>query len=501
MNAVIYARFSSSGQREESIEGQIRECTSYAVKKGYKVVGSFADRALSGTNDRRPEFQRMIRESSKNLFDVVICWKHDRFARNRYDAAIYKAKLKNNNVKIEYAAEPLSDGNEAIILDSVLEGYAEYYSANLSENVKRGLYDSALKRMTLGQYCYGLMKGVDGRFVLNPDEAPVVKRIFEEYIAGKPAVQIYSDLNDEGYRTRGGNLFNKNSIGHIIGNPKYKGLYQYADIEDPEGIPPIVSPADWERANAMKDKHRRHPHSNADYILTGKLFCGHCGRGMVAGGGKSHTGKYYQYYQCRSKDKNPVPKDYIERVVTDRLIEVIHSDEMIQKFADEFIKWQSTNDNAAEIKSVQNKISTLEKEKDNIIKAISKGAPSEVFNDFLASSHDEIHQLKMRLLDLKAERPVIERDMVVWYLERFRDGDVDDPEWRKYLVRDFLQAVYLFDDGHLIMQLNYSGEANTISVDLLNEVEGSFFASSSPPDCANSNYAIVFLDGMLFIRC
>ena len=138
MTAVIYARYSTDSQREESIEGQIRECTAYAEKNGFTVVKHYIDRAISAKTDNRPQFQQMIKDSDKKLFDIVLVWKLDRFARNRYDSARYKTQLKRNGVKLVSATEVISAGPEGIILESVLEGYAEYYSADLSEKVVRG---------------------------------------------------------------------------------------------------------------------------------------------------------------------------------------------------------------------------------------------------------------------------------------------------------------------------------------------------------------------------
>lgn len=145
MKAVIYARYSSDNQREESIEGQIRECTAFAEKNGITILRHYIDRAFSAKTDNRPEFQNMIKDSGKRLFDMIIVWKLDRFARNRYDSARYKATLKKNGVKVVSATEVISDGAEGIILESVLEGYAEYYSADLSEKVVRGMTENALK--------------------------------------------------------------------------------------------------------------------------------------------------------------------------------------------------------------------------------------------------------------------------------------------------------------------------------------------------------------------
>lgn len=136
IKGVIYARYSSSGQRDESIEGQLRDCHAFAKKRGIVIVSEYCDRALTGTSDKRPEFQRMIRDSGKGQFSVVITWKSDRFAQSRYDSAIYKYRLKQNGIRILYAKESIPDGPEGIILESVMEGFAEHYSANLLRNVK-----------------------------------------------------------------------------------------------------------------------------------------------------------------------------------------------------------------------------------------------------------------------------------------------------------------------------------------------------------------------------
>lgn len=135
MTGIIYARYSSDNQREESIDGQIRECKEFAEKNDIRIIDTYIDRALSAKTDNRPSFQQMIKDSSKGLFDVIIVWELDRFACNRYDSARYKALLRKNGVKVISANENISEGSEGIILESVLEGMAEYYSADLSEKV------------------------------------------------------------------------------------------------------------------------------------------------------------------------------------------------------------------------------------------------------------------------------------------------------------------------------------------------------------------------------
>jgi len=145
MTGIIYARYSSDNQREESIDGQIRECKEFAEKNDIRIIDTYIDKALSAKTDNRPLFQQMIKESPKGLFDVIIVWKLDRFARNRYDSAHYKNILKKNGVKVISATEAISSGAEGILLESMLEGYAEYYSAELAEKINRGLTENAMK--------------------------------------------------------------------------------------------------------------------------------------------------------------------------------------------------------------------------------------------------------------------------------------------------------------------------------------------------------------------
>ena len=125
-DAVIYARYSSHSQRDCSIEQQVADCELFAQQNGLRVVKIYADRHLSGTTDNRPEFQQMLKDAAHGHWPFVICWKIDRFARNRYDSATYKYKLKKAGVRVLYAKESIPDGPEGILLESVLEGSAEY---------------------------------------------------------------------------------------------------------------------------------------------------------------------------------------------------------------------------------------------------------------------------------------------------------------------------------------------------------------------------------------
>ena len=190
MNAVIYARYSSDSQREESIEGQLRECREYAERNNMTIVGTYIDRALSTKTADRPEFQRMIKDSAKELFEIVLVWKLDRFSRDRYDSAHYKHILKKNGVKVVSVKENISDGPEGIILESTLEGYAEYYSAELSQKIRRGQKENALKcKNNGGNTPLGYVVGTDGVLAVDPLTAPLVTEIFTVMTAARASAR------------------------------------------------------------------------------------------------------------------------------------------------------------------------------------------------------------------------------------------------------------------------------------------------------------------------
>lgn len=178
---VIYARFSSHSQTEQSIEGQLRECYDFARRNDYLVIAEYIDRAITGTTDKRPEFLRMIEDSKKKNFDYVLVYQLDRFARNRYDSANYKAKLKKNGVRVLSAKENITEDASGILVEGMLESMAEYYSAELSQKVKRGIKESLLKGNFIGGHGLFGYDVIDKKWVVNPLEAAVVQDIFTRY--------------------------------------------------------------------------------------------------------------------------------------------------------------------------------------------------------------------------------------------------------------------------------------------------------------------------------
>ena len=284
MKAVIYARYSSDNQREESIEGQLRECTAFAEKNGITILRHYIDRAFSAKTDNRPAFQEMIKDSGKKLFDTVIVWKLDRFARNRYDSARYKAQLKKNGVKVVSATEVISEGAEGIILESVLEGYAEYFSADLSEKVIRGQKENALKcKSNGGTRPLGYVIGEDRHFEIDPLAAPYILEAYKKYDAGATITEIRDWMNEHGIRNTLGNPMTFNSVEHLLKNRRYIGEFKYRDVVIPDGIPAIVPKELFDSVQDKMEKNKKAPSRHKaedDYLLTTKLYCGYCGAFM-----------------------------------------------------------------------------------------------------------------------------------------------------------------------------------------------------------------------------
>ncbi len=487
--AVIYARFSSHNQREESIEDQIRECRVFAARNGIKIVDIYTDEALTGKTDHRPGFQKMIKDSAKGKFSMVITYKVDRFARNRYDSAMYKAKLKKNGVRVVYAKEVIPDGPEGIILESVLEGYAEYYSANLAQNILRGLEGNAMKCKTNGVRVLGYGKTPEDYYEVDPIMGPVVLQIFEDFDRGVSQKEIVADLNARGFKTTRGGSFNKNSLTRILRNRKYIGEYRYRDIVVPDGMPAIVPVALFESVQRKLDRGGRAPaHSwkMADYILTTKLFCGECGEPMVGRAGTGKSGKKYDYYACITRtrlhacDKKPVTKEWIEEVVVRYTKEVVLRDEMIEQIADGVMLYleKEKKDNSL-MAAMEARLREVEAGIRNIMAAIEQGIITQTTKIRIMELEQEKDQIQAAIAREQIATLDLDRDQVVYFLERFRDGSLDDPEYRLKLVEAFVSSIYLWDDGKIVISYNYTGENNRITLNDLAEAEASDDLESS----------------------
>lgn len=459
MNVVIYARFSSHSQTEQSIEGQLKECYAYALRNDYTVVGEYIDRALSGTTDNRPEFQKMIADSAKKNFQGVLVYQLDRFARNRYDSATYKAKLKKNGVRVLSARENISDDASGVLMEAVLEGMAEYYSVELAQKIKRGMDINAEKCLSTGGNVALGFKTENKKIVVDPLTAPIVVKIFEMYVTGSTMADIIRYLNANQIKTSYGNEFNKNSINRILRNKRYIGIYTYRDKEIPDGLPRIVDEDLFWEAQRIMEKNKKAParaKAKVDYLLTTKLFCGHCEAAMTGISGTSKTERKYHYYQCvtnrrdKSCDKKTVSKEYIEDLVVNKLREFLTPDNIntIAKEVVDLCEKESNNGNA---KRLQKLIAENEKAMDNLLKALESGQAVDIIAERITQKKQEHDELSRQLLLETSKYHVPSVKEIRFFLNQFRKGDINDPKYRQGLVDMLVNKIYLYDDKMTVL--------------------------------------------------
>lgn len=493
---MIYARYSSHSQREESIEGQLRECHDFALKNGMTIIGEYCDRAISGKTDNRPNFQRLIKDSEKGQFEAVIMYTLDRFARNRYDSAIYKAKLKKNGVRVFYAKQPMPDTPEGIILESVLEGYAEYYSENLSRNIKRGMKENALQCIANGGagMALGYTVGEDRRYVIEPVGAKIVQEIFQMYAGGMSATQIVNYCNKRGYKTSRGNDFNKNSLRTMLKNDRYIGIYRFADVVIEDGVPPIVSRELFDKVQAML-KHnysaRARNKAKDDYLLTTKLFCGHCGSAMVGESGTSKSGKIHHYYKCIDRKRNRKckkaveKKDGIEELVVRYTVQKVLTDENIDRIATkamEIIEKESAD--TTYLNGLYNELKDIKKKIKNLMTAIEQGIITPSTKERMNELELQKNEVEGKIACEEIKKPLLTKERIMYWLLSFKNGDVTDREYQRRIIDTLVNSVYVYDEGDkgrkIVITFNLSGQ-NTATLSC------SDIACFAPPKGANPN--------------
>ena len=472
LKAVIYARYSSSSQREESIEGQVKECAAFAERNGYMVIGTYADRAVSGTTDNRPEFQRMIKDSKRKQFDLVIVWKLDRFARNRYVSAKYKNQLKQNGVRVISANESISEGADGILLETMLEGMAEWYSEDLKEKVVRGLSVNASKcKWNGGTLPIGYVVDEEQHLQPNPTTAPFILETFKMYDEGKTVTEIRDYLNSKGLTNTKGKPINYGTIQRILSNRRYIGEYAFREIVVPDGIPAIVPLDLFERVQERLAKNRKAPaRAKADeaYLLTTKLFCGHCGTAMNGESGKARNGTIHRYYKCHAVKKKlndckkkAVKKDWIENLVVKETMAMLMDDDAIEAIVSMLMRLQ--DEEVSDLPMYEKQLRETETAIDNIVNAIMAGMASKALQTKLTQLEATKDELLVRIEEEKLEKPKISAEFMTFWLHRFRKLDITKEKHRQMLIDTFVNAVFVHDDK-LLLTFNFKDGTRTITL-------------------------------------
>lgn len=461
MNVVIYARYSSHNQTEQSIEGQLRVCREYCEKQGMQVKDIYVDRATSASKniEKRTDFLRMIKDAEKQNFEAVIVYKLDRFSRSRYDMATYKYRLRKYGVQLISATENISQNPEGIILESVLEGMAEFYSAELSQKIKRGHKESAYKHRSVGGTCPLGYKLVNKEYQIDHDKAPLVVEAFQKYADGVSITEICRSFNARGLKTTKNGAFGKSSFSKMFRNEKYIGVYQYHDYRVEDAIPRIIDQELWDRVQKRLGEVKHNSGSKKaiePYLLSGKCFCGHCGSRM--NGDKAGSVSYYRCYGKKSLNKNCdkkiIRKDHLEYLVAKDAMSLL-TDERIEEIAEIAVKENSNQiESTTNIPTIKTRLRETQVSLDNLTKAIESGIAPDTLLKRMLELEKEKKSLEKELKEERKDVTEIDKYHIMFWLEQFRGGNIDDPDFRRILIDLFVNSVTVYDDndkGHKIV--------------------------------------------------
>ena len=466
--AIAYYRFSSHSQNEASIDQQREAARRYAKDHGYKIIAEYADRGISGKTDKRPGYQRMLSEVAKLKPAVLILWKVDRLGRDIVELATQKRYLRNNGCNPVYITEVTreDDSANAKLIETIQDAMAELYSNQLSENVCRGIEHVAKNGLYNGVKMLGYMRGEDGRFAIDRNTEPIVKRIFLDYTNGIGMKKIVNSLNSEGLITSRGRKFTINSIRGILHNRAYIGVYDYAGHVHYDAIPPIISSELFNKAQDMMSKNKRMSGQKARgldsygaprYWLTGKLFCGNCLKGMQGMNGKSKPGVKYYYYACpRNRkhkcDRSAVRKEVIEDIVLNVLSEFLRNYEMRASLAVDLAAYYEEHyaDNKY-LESLKAERCNVQGSINNLIKSLEKG----IFSGNVQKRLSELEE-RAKCLDeiivVEETRKQINEDSnsITAYFEKYTNANLADKAVRDEVLSYFIEKIYVFDDRIII---------------------------------------------------
>ncbi len=482
---VIYARYSpGSKQTYQSIEGQLAECYAYAQRNDLTIVHEYIDEHLTGTSDKRDQFLQMIEDSRKKSFQYVLVYQLDRFARNRYDSATYKAKLKKNGVRVLSAKENITDDASGILIEGVLESMAEYYSAELSQKIKRGIAISASKckffggKVPLG---YKIDKKKD--YVIDEDTAPIVRQMFEMLAGGYNYAQIARYMNERGIPTSTGGKWGKNSFNSIFSNRRYLGKYIFHGEEIDGGIPQLIDDELFADVQKVLERYAAAPSrgkAKVEYLLSEKMLCGKCGHKMTGISSTSKSKKIHHYYKCVGVtkgvcDKRTIRKQFIEDEIiaaivgngTEQNPHGVLTDEFIDMVVAETYMLIQEERNDSEIKRLESLVADNQKAINNLMQALMLGKIADTILSQIEKLESENKELNDTIESEKAlQINYTYADIRKWLLH-FRTLDYSKTKNRKDLIDTFIYKVVLFDDKMKVLFNLKSGQQNELLLNLI----------------------------------
>jgi DNA invertase Pin-like site-specific DNA recombinase len=457
--AVIYARYSCSKQREVSIDDQFKACFAYCEREGITVVGTYHDAAMSGTNDHRPDFQRMIKNAPES--DYIVVYMMERFSRDKYDAPIYKQQLERKGVRVISALEYIPDTPEGILIEKLLEGQAAYYSLDMSRKISRGLNSNAAKCMSNGYKYFGYDTDPQTRrYIINEEEAAAVREVFAMLSHGHARREAVELLNNRGFRTSKGNPINLSFINRMLKNEAYIGVYSYNGTSIPDGMPKIVDEATFRAASSTPAGRKKNMDNFAEFPLTGKLICALCGQPMHGTSGTGRHGGKYTYYCCNTKDgcgRKPIPQSKLENALMEAVLEVADNPEVARRIAEAVVKlYQEEGSSKAALDACQARLKSNTDAIHNIEKAAEAGIVTAGLKERLDQLQEDRIRIECELSTLKANtNDVTVEEVTEFLLHGFAADDKD------MLLDGYINQVFLFD-GYAVATLNFRGESNEL---------------------------------------
>lgn len=493
MKAVIYARYSSDNQREESIEGQVRECQSFAERKGYTVIRTFIDRALSGTRaDNRPQFQQMISDSTLREFQYVIVWKIDRFSRDKFDSVKYKYALKSSGVSVISATEPIDGSPEGQMMESVFEGISVYYIKDLAQKTSRGMTENAIKdKFNGGTLTFGYMIDENHHFQLDPANAPIVLDVFTRFSEGETIRSIIDDISSK--MSNNGRKFTYHFLNWMLNNRRYLGEYKFQDTVNNEAIPPIISQELFDkcqhRLNVNKHKAGSFKKNKEKYLLTGKIFCGICGATISGISGTGKCKSIYRYYKCMNVkkhkcNKKPVQKELIENIVLNAALDIFKDKALIRKISKACFDLQSKE--SPMLPALKRRLRENQKEIKNLMNAIKAGIVLKTTKSELEKLEAEQEQLEINIAMEKLVKPVIPQEKIQAWLMNFAAADLSDQSQKQRIIDIFVNSVYVYDD-RVVIFFNYKDGERCIEFSVVSDSENPEGAISSNEKKTNTH--------------
>lgn len=496
--SVIYARYSSTSQDEQTIEMQIKKCMEFARKNNMTVIEVYTDEAKTGRNGNRAGLQKLLSDSKNGNFKHVITYMSDRYFRNALEALSFEEELKKNGVSLLFTMESYDNTPIGKFMKLVSYANNQLYSDIYSVKISDGLSNNAKESLTTGNNVpLGFKTNKETKeFEIDEVNAPIVKEIFERYAKGDTVADIINDLNERGYKTKRGNRFNKNSLHRMLVNEKYIGIYIYKGEIMPKRIPRIISDELFNEVQEIMKKNKKAPARQkafTEYLLTQKLFCGYCKEMMTGYSAK----KKYNYYGCKGKKQHkctklPIHKDFIEDLVFNETKDFLNNQENINMIIKEIENLAKKERDDKYLKDLKKQLNTEQKKKENLLNALANCNDEDIRKDIYEKMNSikvSIERISFEISKIEAPIDTMLLDKINFVIEEMKNGSIKDIKFKKLLINMFISEIYLYDDMVTIVFLTTKKKNIKFSEDLLKQTKSLFNTTMVPVKKKSNNFS------------